>query len=278
MEMKEGWILERNESEKKNLVNLVSFGGGKGRGLVACCNLEVNSVVLVEECVFLRLSEKMCVKCRSPNHVLSTCPEEGHIVKPLLASFPGCEGLLSQFFLAPHLVETLLSTLSSEGEQTQLNKKSTDDHLLRVYHAAPVSYRARLSEEQFLKLYRMSERNAHTIQNGQGVFPLLSMMNHSCAPNCVYIPLSGTTKMAIKTVKPVLAGDELFISYVSSFFPVGVRQKILFDRYGFECSCPLCAPNVPDRTRCFVCSLNCPGPVMPEGRGDGKWQCNVCGR
>lgn len=304
------WLLDRDKSGKR-LVDVASFPG-KGRGLISTSALPANVLVVLEECAFLRIAEAMCVKCRVSGHSIATCPEEKERVAPLLKQFVGCEGLLSHFFIPRPLLSDLLATLTDGS----VGDAKREESLARLYVAAPPAFRERISLDEFVKLYhvrwfccavmlikqvkqkKICERNAHTISsvNGmgkkenvceflpfvdaeiKGVFPLHAMLNHSCRPNAVYVSLPGTTSMCLKTLRAVQAGEELTVSYISNFLPVGLRQKILSDRYGFSCCCELCSNSFPDRTRAFVCGGSCPGPVCPDGRGDGRWSCLCCNR
>lgn len=38
---------------------------------------------------------------------------------------------------------------------------------------------------------------------GVGLFPLLAMLNHACAPNCAFVFLDG--RVAVRTLRPVAA-------------------------------------------------------------------------
>ena len=74
---------------------------------------------------------------------------------------------------------------------------------------------------------------------GFGVFPLLSTLNHDCAPNCdtAFIQDRGVAVLALRDIR---AGEELSISYVNEGLPVADRRRQLL-AYGFECACERCA-------------------------------------
>lgn len=74
------------------------------------------------------------------------------------------------------------------------------------------------------------------------VFNMLSMLNHSCAPN-LYHPRKGKQQYCI-TIRPVKKGDQLFISYLSpnDQSTAEQRQLKLKSSWGFQCKCERCEP------------------------------------
>ena len=57
------------------------------------------------------------------------------------------------------------------------------------------------------------------LQDGQtaparALYPALSLLSHSCRPNCAVLPRPGY-RLAVTTTRAVLAGEELTISYNS---------------------------------------------------------------
>jgi hypothetical protein len=68
--------------------------------------------------------------------------------------------------------------------------------------------------------------------------PRASIINHSCSPNAVVV-FDGP-KLSVRALSTVQDGGEIFISYVDSSAPFGVRQAELRDQYFFTCKCSLC--------------------------------------
>ena len=73
-----------------------------------------------------------------------------------------------------------------------------------------------------------------------GIFPRGSILNHSCDPNCILIYEGSPVRQIIKTIKPVLEGDELFHSYTDLCQPTSVRQPRLLNMYLIRCNCERC--------------------------------------
>ncbi|KAI9137722.1 hypothetical protein BKA69DRAFT_1127865 [Paraphysoderma sedebokerense] len=72
-----------------------------------------------------------------------------------------------------------------------------------------------------------------------GLFPLASMFNHSCKPNCIF---SGTKhgQIVVRTQSPVSAGEELTISYIDLYQSKDARREELLTTKFFWCPCERC--------------------------------------
>jgi hypothetical protein len=68
---------------------------------------------------------------------------------------------------------------------------------------------------------------------GIGIFPLLSLLNHSCAPNCAVV-FNGPVG-ALRTIAPVCQGEPLTINYVDLVGSTAQRRAKLADDYFFLC-------------------------------------------
>lgn len=77
------------------------------------------------------------------------------------------------------------------------------------------------------------------------VVELGSRFNHSCMPNvCVLTEQEDTpeqTTLRFYALRDILAGEELFVSYLGmSFLDRAERQRLLRRNWGFTCNCPAC--------------------------------------
>ncbi|KAJ3296659.1 hypothetical protein HDU79_006070 [Rhizoclosmatium sp. JEL0117] len=77
---------------------------------------------------------------------------------------------------------------------------------------------------------------------GVGMFPLVAMLNHSCAPNCSFVS-STHGKMIVRTLRPVKEGEELCVSYVDLCTPRDERRGKLLETKHFWCACSRCEPS-----------------------------------
>ncbi|XP_059453924.1 histone-lysine N-methyltransferase ASHR1 isoform X1 [Corylus avellana] len=86
--------------------------------------------------------------------------------------------------------------------------------------------------------------NAHTICDselrplGTGLYPVISIINHSCLPNSVLL-FEGRLAV-IRAVQHIPQGDEVLISYIETAGSTMTRQKALKEQYRFTCTCPRC--------------------------------------
>lgn len=86
--------------------------------------------------------------------------------------------------------------------------------------------------------------NAHTICDvelrplGTGLYPIVSMINHSCSPNAVLI-FEGKLAV-IRAVQQIPKNTEVLISYIDTAGSTMTRQKTLKEQYFFTCSCTRC--------------------------------------
>lgn len=73
---------------------------------------------------------------------------------------------------------------------------------------------------------------------GLALDPWTSSINHSCTPNAVIV-FDGPS-LTVRTLEKIHNGEEIFISYVDTVAPFGVRHTELEDQYFFVCTCPRC--------------------------------------
>ncbi|KAK6939821.1 SET domain, partial [Dillenia turbinata] len=86
--------------------------------------------------------------------------------------------------------------------------------------------------------------NAHTICDselrpmGTGLYPIISIINHSCLANAVLI-FEGRLAV-VRAVQHIPKGTEVLISYIETAGSTITRQKALKEQYLFNCTCPRC--------------------------------------
>jgi hypothetical protein len=101
-----------------------------------------------------------------------------------------------------------------------------------------------ISEFMFLKLscaYQcngFSAWNEHDKEVASGMFGYAAMVNHSCSPNIRKLFMG--RKLLFAAVKPIAAGEQLFLSYVDVKLARNLRQWRLSTQYFFDCLCPRC--------------------------------------
>ncbi|KAK6246149.1 hypothetical protein SCA6_009239 [Theobroma cacao] len=86
--------------------------------------------------------------------------------------------------------------------------------------------------------------NAHTICDselrplGTGLYPVISIINHSCLPNSVLV-FEGRLAV-VRAVQHIPKDAEILISYIETATSTITRQKTLKEQYLFTCTCPCC--------------------------------------
>ncbi|PRQ26466.1 putative histone-lysine N-methyltransferase chromatin remodeling SET family [Rosa chinensis] len=86
--------------------------------------------------------------------------------------------------------------------------------------------------------------NAHTIYDsglkhlGKGLYPVISIMNHSCLPNSILV-FEGRSAV-LRAVQHIPKGAEVLTSYIDLVGSTVTRQKALKEQYLFTCTCPRC--------------------------------------
>jgi len=165
-----------------------------------------------------------------------------------------------------------------------------------------------LPEEQrppfdlFLKWAAQINANSHGLHRahkthedfGLGLFPLSSLFNHSCIPNCTYT--NEGAQMVLRLLRTVDEGEELCVNYVELYAARDERRAELKAGKRFECRCPRCthSPRNAAETRLlqselFVSGVLCdqtPGctgllrecNVHTDRVGDrsAQWACTAC--
>ncbi|KAJ1138364.1 hypothetical protein NDU88_004751 [Pleurodeles waltl] len=93
-------------------------------------------------------------------------------------------------------------------------------------------------------LFAKVSYNAMQIEDGAvlsvaiGLYPSMSLVNHSCDPNCVTLFMG--RHVHLRAIKNIKAGDELTIQYTETMRPTEERQRELMRIYCFECDCHRC--------------------------------------
>lgn len=81
-----------------------------------------------------------------------------------------------------------------------------------------------------------------------GLFPLGSLLNHSCEPNVgIGTPVFNTKMVSFVALKPIKEGDELVASY-STETDIVKRREFLYHNYYFWCRCPKCTAHLNTRS------------------------------
>ncbi|XP_024018122.1 histone-lysine N-methyltransferase ASHR1 isoform X2 [Morus notabilis] len=136
------------------------------------------------------------------------------------------------------LVEALVSHMS-DIEEKQLVLYAQMANLVNLILQLP-DINIKEIAENFSKL----ACNAHTICDselrplGTGLFPVISIINHSCLPNSVLV-FEGRSAV-VRAVQHIRKDSEVLISYIETAGSTMTRQKALKEQYLFTCNCLRC--------------------------------------
>ncbi|XP_052148464.1 histone-lysine N-methyltransferase ASHR1 [Oryza glaberrima] len=123
--------------------------------------------------------------------------------------------------------------------------------------------------------------NAHTICDpelrplGTGLYPVLSIINHSCVPNAVLI-FEGQTAY-VRALQPISKNEEVSISYIETAATTMKRQDDL-KHYYFTCTCPRCVKDSEEDALLegYRCNdQKCDGFLLPNA-GNKGYTCQKC--
>ena len=79
---------------------------------------------------------------------------------------------------------------------------------------------------------------------GSGIFPFMSLLNHSCYPNVNHVTVDN--KYVLTVTRPIKAGEQIFVSYGhSSFRYTRQERRQELSRYFFDCDCIACIEDYP---------------------------------
>ncbi|KAM9561979.1 histone-lysine N-methyltransferase SMYD3 isoform 1-T1 [Guaruba guarouba] len=181
--------------------------------------------------------ECRCLKSTEPNFPPDSVRLAGRIVFKLLRQSTCHSERLYSF-----------SDLQSNIEQLSEEMKDGLRHLahtLQLYLKAEIQDASHLPPAiDFFQIFTKVTCNCFTISNGEmqdvgvGLYPSMSLLNHSCDPNCVIV-FEGY-QLLLRSVQEIQIGEELTISYIESLMPTSERQKQLMRQYCFECDCLFC--------------------------------------
>ena len=136
--------------------------------------------------------------------------------------------------------------------------------------AAPAAPAALLRTALAFDVNDFSVTDELFVPRAAGVYPLGALLNHSCAPNCCAVYVTGAQAVralqpalpsqqavalgegiagcartpavqVFRTTAPVQEGEELCHSYVDLALPRRTRGEYLRASYGFACRCAVCA-------------------------------------
>jgi SET and MYND domain-containing protein len=239
------------------------------------------------------------------------CPPE--LVRALLSLVAKHATSLHQCAESPNQEMLRSDPLAFEADpeafsQMLVHPRALDYQSRRSLRALAASICGRLPEEMrpplelFLTWASQINSNSHGLNRtnaanafmGFGLFPLGSIFNHSCLPNCTYT--NEGPQLVFRLLRPVREGEELCVNYTELYAARDERRTELHATKSFECRCrrctqspaseeeaslisaePMVSAMLCDQTRgCLGLLHQC--DLLTDRLGDrsAKWECSVC--
>lgn len=111
----------------------------------------------------------------------------------------------------------------------------------------------KFNKEEVVRMFYVAKYNCHQLGmnsedtetdndndgGGMALFPLVSVLNHSCWPNVTH-HTDEKDRMVVRAIAPIEAGEEICDSYINIYQGRKGRQTDILQAYGFVCACPRC--------------------------------------
>jgi hypothetical protein len=141
--------------------------------------------------------------------------------------------------------------MSLEAPSSSIDEESLEDILVvaGVLESLLGEAGLPLSSEEVNHLLLAIQSNAHRVVDadkrcvGLGAFPFISMLNHSCSPNCSHhfsLQQGQPPALVMQAIADIAAGDELCYNYIPLYQSTERRRLQLSAAYSFTCDCRRC--------------------------------------
>lgn len=157
-----------------------------------------------------------------------------------------------------------------------------------------VGFKSNIEDLEFLaalinaNAHGMGAQGLHNTDIAIGIFPFVSMLNHSCRPNCCFA--SEGDAMHVRAMQDIPQDTELCLSYINLYESRRTRRHQLAMTKHFDCGCPRCMEPLSSSVDRFLegvmCNVKgCGGVLVRKGQvtSNGSdnlvlvsWGCDLC--
>ncbi|CAA2994865.1 histone-lysine N-methyltransferase ASHR1 isoform X1 [Olea europaea subsp. europaea] len=219
------WCFSSSNLKKCSGCHVVWYCGGTCQKLdwklhsVECkalAKVDKNRVKSITPSIRLMVKLYLRGKLQQQKIIPTTATDNYNLIEPLVSHMPDLEE--KQLVLYAQIAN--LVALILQWPESEINIKEI--------------------AENFSKL----SCNAHSICDselrplGTGLYPVISIINHSCLPNSVLV-FEGRLAV-VRALQHIPKGAEVSISYVETAGSTITRQKALREQYFFSCTCSRC--------------------------------------
>lgn len=127
--------------------------------------------------------------------------------------------------------------------------------------------------------YSLNAQSDVNLVASVGLFPVMGLVNHSCAPNCGWSN-AGDGSVAVHALRDLEEGEEITLSYIDVDKERAVRRQELRETKHFDCHCERCSVPLEESPDRFLEGLLCPRcPLADESlltTSEDKLSCPRC--
>jgi hypothetical protein len=248
-----------HDRHKLELLKLIDKGGVDGCVLVANQNLEAGQVILDEEPLMIFPSVQLSFDQKEIPPIPSSVTRV-----PLT---PDMCGVGAPRWWVNYWVFQSLS-LAVKEQVLQFYIPSESNQSISVYLRTIAECCETVDRELFVKVNLVYATNSVCVSevgdDAAALYLFACRITHSCKPNSIWRSKSDGRRF-VKTVAPVLKGDEITIGYLEQELhakPIVVRRAALQKNKFFWCLCTRCCAFGDDTRRFSCCTKDCTGSVL----------------
>jgi len=174
-----------------------------------------------------------------------------------------------------------LTFLMDHREAREEEETMWDDHQKNVVDFLIKSCNLNFTREDIMWAIGILKTNSIMFgeTNGRALFPMFSLINHSCRANAKHTLYIKNRRIAVQAQTDIKQGEEIVINYVTFILGTIMRNTKLQKNWYFKCACQRCSD--PTEFGSHLSSLRCPkcdegymtqiAPLDPES----PWKCSI---
>ena len=114
--------------------------------------------------------------------------------------------------------------------------------------------------------------------HGRALFPMFSLINHSCTANTKHTLYIKNRRIAVQAQTDIRQGEEILINYTSFIVGTLLRRRKIEKNWYFQCECARCAD--PTELGSHLSSLRCgkcgrPMTQVAPLKQNSPWKCSI---
>ncbi|RWA12582.1 hypothetical protein EKO27_g2538 [Xylaria grammica] len=126
------------------------------------------------------------------------------------------------------------------------------------------SFYTEQEQQHYLNLILAFDSNCFDGPDGDSLFLGAARFNHSCDPNLSYECSNEANRWVARAHRHIVAGEELFISYIPTHKATKGRQRTTLKQWGFTCGCDKCTAGVDRYTASLIQARDAANAFEPE--------------